>query len=85
MKVLALASLLCACPALFANEPCNNAAANACCKSRPVENNVVVGAARTAQYVPGLRGKRVALFSNHTGRWATSTPSTLCSAKASMW
>ena len=25
------------------------------------------GAARTAQYVPGLRGKRVALFSNHTG------------------
>lgn len=67
MKVLALASLLCACPALFANEPCNNAAANACCKARTVENNVVVGAARTAQYVPGLRGKRVALFSNHTG------------------
>ena len=67
MKVLALASLLCACPALFANEPCNSAAANACCKARPAENNVVVGAARTAQYVPGLRGKRVALFSNHTG------------------
>lgn len=67
MKVLALASLLCACPALFANEPCNSAAANACCKARTVENNVVVGAARTAQYVPGLRGKRVALFSNHTG------------------
>ncbi len=36
MKVLALASLLCACPALFANESCNNAvAANACCKARP--------------------------------------------------
>ena len=67
MKVLALASLLCACPALFANEPCNSAAANACCKARPAENNVVVGAARTAQYVPGLRGKRVAVFSNQTG------------------
>ena len=52
---------------MFANESCNNAAANACCKARPAENSVVVGAARTAQYVPGLRGKRVALFSNHTG------------------
>lgn len=28
---------------------------------------VTVGAARTGEYVPGLRGKRVALFSNHTG------------------
>ncbi len=28
---------------------------------------VTVGAARTADYVPALEGKRVALFSNHTG------------------
>ncbi len=28
---------------------------------------VVVGAARVDEYVPGLKGKRVALFSNHTG------------------
>jgi len=28
---------------------------------------VTVGAARTDEYVPALRGKRVALFSNHTG------------------
>lgn len=28
---------------------------------------VVVGAARTDSYVPALKGKRVALFSNHTG------------------
>ncbi len=30
-------------------------------------SNVTVGAARTDQYVPQLKGKRVALFSNHTG------------------
>ena len=29
--------------------------------------DVVVGAARTDSYVPALKGKRVALFSNHTG------------------
>lgn len=28
---------------------------------------VTVGAARTDQYIPQLKGKRVALFSNHTG------------------
>lgn len=28
---------------------------------------VVVGAARTSEYIPLLKGKRVALFSNHTG------------------
>lgn len=35
----------------------------------PVMNaeEVVVGAARTDQYLPALKGKRVALFSNHTG------------------
>ncbi|MCH5221008.1 MAG: DUF1343 domain-containing protein [Muribaculaceae bacterium] len=31
------------------------------------ETSVVVGAARTSEYVPQLKGKRVALFSNHTG------------------
>lgn len=30
-------------------------------------DSVVVGAARTDQYVQALKGKRVALFSNHTG------------------
>lgn len=30
-------------------------------------DDVVVGAARTDQYLPALKGKRVALFSNHTG------------------
>jgi uncharacterized protein YbbC (DUF1343 family) len=30
-------------------------------------SNVTVGAARTDQYVPMLRGKRVGLYSNHTG------------------
>lgn len=29
--------------------------------------DVVVGAARTSEYLPMLKGKRVALFSNHTG------------------
>lgn len=38
-------------------------AATACATS----NDVVVGAARTDQYLPLLKGKRVALFSNHTG------------------
>lgn len=31
------------------------------------DNTVVLGAERTEQYAPMLRGKRVALFSNHTG------------------
>lgn len=35
----------------------------ASCDTAPV----IVGAARTADYVPALRGKRIALFSNHTG------------------
>lgn len=30
-------------------------------------DEVTVGAARTAEYLPQLRGRRVALFSNHTG------------------
>ena len=30
-------------------------------------SNVVVGAARTSEYLPMLKGKRVALLSNHTG------------------
>ena len=31
------------------------------------DDGVTVGAARTDQYLPLLKGKRVALFSNHTG------------------
>lgn len=31
------------------------------------EKPVVVGAERTSEYIPELKGKRVALFSNHTG------------------
>ena len=31
------------------------------------ENRVIVGAERTAEYYPLLEGKRVAVFSNHTG------------------
>ncbi len=33
-----------------------------------VEKEVIVGAARTDQYIDSLKGKRVALFSNHTGK-----------------
>lgn len=35
--------------------------------SVPAQSEVTVGAARTDVYVPKLAGKRVALFSNHTG------------------
>lgn len=31
------------------------------------ENRVIVGAERTVEYYPLLEGKRVAVFSNHTG------------------
>ena len=43
------------------------------CSARPAENQstaetgVTVGAARTSEYLPLLKDKRVALFSNHTG------------------
>jgi len=33
----------------------------------PVRAKVTVGAARTESYVPLLKGKRIALLSNHTG------------------
>lgn len=32
------------------------------------EKPVTLGAARTSEYIPELKGKRVALFSNHTGK-----------------
>lgn len=38
-----------------------------CCKQAQCCDSVTVGAARTDVYMPQLRGKRVALFSNHTG------------------
>lgn len=37
------------------------------CAPAPCCDSVIVGAARTDVYMPMLRGKRVALFSNHTG------------------
>ena len=37
---------------------------------------VTVGAARTDEYMPMLQGKRVALFSNHTGMVGPNIPST---------
>ncbi|MDE6271133.1 MAG: DUF1343 domain-containing protein, partial [Muribaculaceae bacterium] len=37
------------------------------CTKHSDEQQVVVAAARTDQYLPKLQGKRVALFSNHTG------------------
>jgi uncharacterized protein YbbC (DUF1343 family) len=37
------------------------------CNSSLVTNNVIVGAEQTEAYFPMLKGKRIALFSNHTG------------------
>lgn len=37
------------------------------CLAANGEEPVTVGAARTGEYLPALKGKRVALFSNHTG------------------
>jgi len=37
------------------------------CYSSPVSNEVIVGAEQTEAYFPLLKGKRIALFSNHTG------------------
>lgn len=36
-------------------------------QAQATENEIVVGAAKLNEYVPKLKGKRVALFSNHTG------------------
>lgn len=38
-----------------------------CCEKTEYSKDVVVGAARLDQYLPLLKGKRVALLSNHTG------------------
>lgn len=40
----------------------------ALCCSAALAEEVTVGAARTDCYVPMLKGKRIALFSNHTGK-----------------
>lgn len=48
------------------------------------EKAVEVGAAQVKEYVPLLKGKRVAILSNHTGMVVISTLSTLCSKMASM-
>lgn len=36
-------------------------------KAHAATDDVTVGAARTGEYIPALKGKHVALFSNHTG------------------
>lgn len=65
LKLLMLATLMCVSPALFADEQCATSGKSCC--AAPKSEDVVLAAARTEQYVPGLRGKRIALFSNHTG------------------
>lgn len=62
------------CPHCTANDTAAAAvvstAETPCCTAEtqcPAGSHVVVGAARTEVYLPLLRGKRVALFSNHTG------------------
>ena len=51
------------------------------------DSGVTVGAARTTQYIPQLKGKRVALFSNHTGMVGDShnMASAALPMPASMW
>ena len=62
------------CPHCMANDTAAAAvvstAETPCCTAEtqcPAGSHVVVGAARTDVYLPLLHGKRVALFSNHTG------------------
>ena len=42
-------------------------AVNVTCYPSPVTENVIVGAEQTDAYFPLLKGKRIAIFSNHTG------------------
>ena len=42
------------------------ASAISCCRNNN-DLEVTVGAARTAEYIDGLKGRKVALFSNQTG------------------
>ena len=49
--------------AIFISASCATVKADA----TPQSDDVVVGAAKTNEYIPLLKGKRVALFSNHTG------------------
>ena len=39
----------------------------ACCAHKKAQGTVIVGAAQTDKYIPALKGKKVALYSNHTG------------------
>ncbi len=57
----AAAMMAAACGANAGNSGTNGAA------EAETKEEVTVGAARTQEYMPELRGKRVALFSNHTG------------------
>ena len=45
---------------------CSHGGAHQCAHCQQ-QQDVVVGAARTDKYIPALKGKRVALYSNHTG------------------
>lgn len=56
-------------PCAAQNHVCNNPAGHhgagaQCCKH---QCEVTLGAARIGEYIPALKGKRVALYSNHTG------------------
>ncbi len=73
LKTLALALL--SCLAVTATAACNNDKTAAGAQQQPAAQAtnkqeapaVVVGAARTGEYVPLLKGKRIALLSNQTG------------------
>ena len=64
---LAIALLFCltACPAQKAGTA--ELKTNDSIQAAAVTDSVIVGAAKTADYLPLLKDKRVALFSNHTG------------------
>lgn len=60
LTFLRIAALICAYCAIAAP-------GSACRPAAATDTTVTVGAARTELYLPLLRGKRVGLFSNHTG------------------
>lgn len=62
--ILAVAIMVCA-PVALAQSCGNSSECGQCAHHK--QGEVVVGAARTNLYLPGLKGKRVALLSNQTG------------------
>lgn len=63
--LLAIAALAATIPAVAQEQA--NACCGKCANCTETQKPVVVGAARLDQYIPQLKGKRVALLSNHTG------------------